>query len=74
MQYIKHVPECFICLEPIKKNNANLRCGHDCHTQCIYEWLSSVNNNRGMTCPVCLSPVTLTKPNKVCRYTACIIL
>jgi hypothetical protein len=45
-----NIPECSICLEPIKKKGVTLKCNvsHTFHKKCILKWLKTNN-----TCPLC---------------------
>jgi hypothetical protein len=52
---------CAICLEktyvdPVKKNNIILKCGHKYHMNCLALWMAS-NNENSLKCPMCRAPI-----------------
>jgi len=60
-QYIEHIPQCMICLEPVYKSK--LECGHYVHRTCFiqmnpHDHFEDEDDLGNLTCPCCRRLIT----------------
>jgi hypothetical protein len=65
--YNDEVPDCIICLEPVKKKSTSsvtLDCGHRFHRKCINNWIKTQYDSRlVIACPTCKQTFRTKQPS-----------
>tara|TARA_B100000575_G_scaffold242703_1_gene206166 strand:+ start:529 stop:816 length:288 start_codon:yes stop_codon:yes gene_type:complete len=62
--------ECIICLEDLKKELINLKCGHSFHYKCLNDWINNKKyiGPKDLICPICQQPIIINKIFSYSKY------